>query len=163
MLVSRATRAPWLSSYQPPPSTASATVRLFSYCPIPILLALSRLASPLPTLRFDFLLSRASCLAPTLSRFRVLSVILRLLSLLSVSCFVPWLMPNAALTHSSPGLFLLPHGSTDHVVFSFGRSASHACSAWSNTVFTQNTYLNDVLLTQEGDTSGPSAHGLSSL
>jgi hypothetical protein len=47
----------------------------------------------------------------------------------------------------------------DHVVFSFGRSSAHSCSAWSNTVYNQNTYLNDVLLTQEGDDAGASYHG----
>lgn len=42
----------------------------------------------------------------------------------------------------------------DHLVHSFGRNAEHDCNVWSNQPWDLDTYLNDVMITHEGDSSG---------
>jgi hypothetical protein len=42
----------------------------------------------------------------------------------------------------------------DHVVHSFGRNADHTSYTWDNQVYNLNTYLNDVMVTHEGEIPG---------
>jgi hypothetical protein len=49
----------------------------------------------------------------------------------------------------------------DHLVHSFGRYNGHPGSPWDNNVFDYNTYLNDVLITHEGDNAAMYYYGYS--
>ena len=47
----------------------------------------------------------------------------------------------------------------DHVVHSFGRNADHDDDTWYNTVYDKNTYLNDVMVSHQGDAAGKFYYG----
>ena len=47
----------------------------------------------------------------------------------------------------------------DHVVHSFGRNANHDDNTSSNSVYDKNTYLNDVMVSHQGDTAGKFYYG----
>ncbi|EGD79933.1 hypothetical protein PTSG_10215 [Salpingoeca rosetta] len=47
----------------------------------------------------------------------------------------------------------------EHMVHSFGRSASHRTDPWDNVVYAANTYLNDILITHEGAPSATWYYG----
>merc|ERR1712100_80600 len=49
----------------------------------------------------------------------------------------------------------------DHVTHSFGRYNGHQTHTWDNQVYDSNTYLNDVMITHEGDASGKFHYGYS--
>eukprot|EP00056_Hartaetosiga_gracilis_P016124 m.3946 g.3946 ORF g.3946 m.3946 type:complete len:759 (+) comp3774_c0_seq1:60-2336(+) len=50
-------------------------------------------------------------------------------------------------------------GHKDHVVHSFGRSSSHITNPWSGQVYEQNKYINDILITHQGDSAGDYYYG----
>jgi hypothetical protein len=50
-------------------------------------------------------------------------------------------------------------GHLDHIVHSFGRNSAHSTSPWSGNVRGYNQWLNDILITSEGDASGDYHYG----
>eukprot|EP00494_Astrolonche_serrata_P005944 UN05961 len=49
----------------------------------------------------------------------------------------------------------------DHVNHSFGRSYEHDPYTWDNAIHDGNTYYNDVLITNNGDSAGDDTYGYS--
>jgi hypothetical protein len=52
-------------------------------------------------------------------------------------------------------------GRNDHVTHSFGRFNGHQTHTWDNAIYDANTYLNDVIITHNGDSGGDAHYGYS--
>lgn len=74
------------------------------------------------------------------------------------------IIPPSNVPNTAKGLITLIYtfqdrANLDHVVHSFGRNAGHQTKVWSNDVYNSNTYLNDILITHEGDKSAKWYYG----